>query len=107
MIKMIENDNTFLQVHPRCELCKPYVYRQATKVDFVDGWKKALCDRHYKALQSVKRMIEGESQLELLKKKVVEWKHQVKNDNQDYHTGYMYALSVVEGMIAGLEEGNE
>ena len=37
---------------------------------------------------------------ELLKKEIADFKRTVKSDNSDYLTGYICALSAVEGMIA-------
>ena len=37
---------------------------------------------------------------EPLKKEIADFKHTVKCDNSDYLTGYICALSAVEGMIA-------
>lgn len=37
-----------------------------------------------------------------LAKQIAEWKKNLKSENQDYLTGYMCGLSVVEGMIADM-----
>lgn len=37
-----------------------------------------------------------------LAKRIAEWKKNLKSKNQDYLTGYMSGLSVVEGMIADM-----
>ena len=37
---------------------------------------------------------------ELLKKEIADWKRTIHSENTDYQTGYISALSVVEGMIA-------
>lgn len=37
-----------------------------------------------------------------LAKRIAEWKKKLKSENQDYLTGYMSGLSVVEGMLAGM-----
>lgn len=37
---------------------------------------------------------------EPLKKEIADWKRTIHSENTDYQTGYMSALSVVEGMIA-------
>ena len=37
-----------------------------------------------------------------LAKQIAEWKKHIKSENQDYLTGYICGLSVVEGMIADM-----
>lgn len=40
-----------------------------------------------------------------LKKHIAKAKKCFRSENSDYKTGYIYALSVVEGMIAYLSDG--
>ena len=43
--------------------------------------------------------------VEMLKAEIYKLKCQQDSDNQDYYTGYMSALSTVEGILAEMGEG--
>ena len=45
--------------------------------------------------------------LEQLKAEIYKLKHEQDSPNRDYYTGYMCALSTVEGIIAGMEMEDE
>ena len=48
--------------------------------------------------------IQPDNNLQKLADEIASFKRHVKSDNSDYITGYLCALSVVEGMIADMRE---
>lgn len=51
--------------------------------------------------------IQPDNGLQKLADEIASFKRHVKSDNSDYITGYLCALSVVEGMIADIREVTE
>lgn len=61
-------------------------------------------DWHYQC-ESDKR--QANERLESIKKQIADFKRCVKSENSDYLTGYISALSAVEGMIAEVENDHK
>lgn len=51
--------------------------------------------------------IQPDNNLQKLADEIASFKRCVKSDNSDYLTGYLCALSVVDGMIADMREVNK
>ena len=60
-----------------------------------------------KFLRDTQYNIQPDNNLQKLADEIVSFKRSVKSDNSDYLTGYLCALSVVEGMIADMREDCE
>ena len=50
--------------------------------------------------QAVEMGLKALDTIESLKTQIADLKHNIKSGNSDYLTGYLFALSMVEGMIA-------
>ena len=79
------------------------------KADAVDALQEKvfhnLTDEFYGAMQAIDELPSADVvQVETLKAEIYKLKCQQDSKNQDYYTGYMSALSTVEGILAGMED---
>lgn len=70
------------------------------KIDHVPQWVFDKLERAIKQLPT----IQPDNNLQKLADEIAKFKRHLKSENSDYLTGYLSALSVVEGMIADMRE---
>ena len=80
------------------------------KQDAVDAFNRAVQDVEIldaDDIETVFGMLSSAdvAPVEILKAEIYKLKCQQDSKNQDYYTGYMSALSTVEGILAEMEEG--